>query len=212
MIPLAPFPRPLPPSLRAAFERLGSQDLASVEAACRQRLRIRPHLLMERVTLALCLSASHAHPSALVEWDEAVYRAERSGDWELLEGCLALMGHHHPREALSVLEALSVALPPMSHACLKADLLAGLGDEAAAEETVLQALAIPWQARPLTRERPPAYLPARTCARCDPGHQRALDPLLSLIPVTGVSGAQVGGTDGTEGQHGTLDPLALRVG
>lgn len=209
-------PSNLPCTLSALLESLGAHaaegGLATIEAACRIRLRTRPHLLLERVALALCLSASEQEDVALIEWDEAVHQAERLGDWEILEGCLALMGRQHPREALSVLEALSVELPPMTRAWLQANLLAELGEEAAAEETVLAALATPWRARSYVRERPPAYGRARVDARCDPGHQQAADPLLSWIPDGGISCPPEGGTDGTEGQHGTLDPLALRVG
>ncbi len=209
-------PSTLPASLRAILEQIGSHEseggLSLVEAACRQRLRARPHLLLERVALALALSASDQTDTALIEWDEAVFRAERRGDWEIVEGCLALMGRYHPREALSVLEALSVELPPMTRAWLKANLLAELGDEEAAEETVLTALAAPWRADFYVRERPPAYGSGRASGRCDPYHHPVRDPLLSLIPERGVPCAPEGGTDGPEGQHGTLDPLALRVG
>lgn len=213
MIPVASAPTTLPSSLRAVLEGLGARaaegGLAEVEAACRRRLRVRPHLLLERIALALCLSLSDQGEEALVAWDEAVHQAERTGDWELVEGCLALMGHHHPRSALSVLEALTVELPPMTRAWLKANLLAELGEEEAAERTVLGALASPWIARSYVRERPAAY---QSVARSDRGHHATPDPLLSWIPERGVSGAPEGGPDGTERQHGTLDPLALRVG
>jgi len=206
----------LPSTLCALLESVGTHaaagDLATVEAACRIRLRARPHLLLERVALALCLSTSDQGEVALLEWDEAVYQAERQGDWEILEGCLELMGRHHPREALSILERLTVELPPMTRAWLKADLEAELGDEAAAEETVRSALSMPWRAQSYVRERPPAYGQARVAARCDPGHQLTEEALVSLIPDRGVSCAPEGGTDGREGQYGTLDPLALRVG
>lgn len=201
---------PLRSSFHALLESAG--DLATLEATCRIRLRARPHLFMERVALALCLSAADRTETALVEWDEAVFQAEREGDWEILEGCLALMGRHHPREALSVLERLTVELPPMIRAWLKANLETELGDEAAAEKTVRSALSMPWRAQSHVRERPPAYGRARVGARCDPGHQLAEDALVSLIPDGGVPCAPEGGTDGTEGQYGTLDPLALRVG
>lgn len=209
-------PSLVPPSLRAVLEQVGAYaaegGLATVEATCRLRLRARPHLLMERVALALALSVSEERESALVEWDEAIFNAERLGDWEIVEGCLALMGRYHPREALSVLEATSVDLPPMTRAWLKANLLAELGEDEAAEETVLRAIATPWRAGCQVRERPPAYGNTRSTRRCDPHHHAEPKALLSWIPDKGVSCAPEGGTDGTEGQQGTLDPLALRVG
>lgn len=209
-------PHPLPTSLRAVLESVRAHaatgDLPAVETACRLRLRVRPYLLPERVALALCLSATDQTVAALLEWDEAIHQAERSADWEILAGCLAMMAGHHPREALTVLASLSGALPPVTRAWLKANMLADLGEATAAEETALAALATPWQAQAYVRERPPAYGSARLSARCDPGHQPGPDPLLTWIPDTGVSCALEGGTDGTEREQRTLDPLALRVG
>lgn len=216
MTPQDTSPSLLPASLRAVLEHVGAHaaagSLETMEAACRLRLRARPHLLPERVALALALSTSDQTEVALLEWDEAIFHAERLGDWEIVEGCLALMGRHHPQEALRVLEASSVDLPPMTRAWLQANLLAELGDEEAAEATVLRALRTPWRARFHVQERPPAYRSAPVSARCDPHHHASGDPLLSWIPDKGVSCAPEGGTDGTERQPGTLDPLALRVG
>lgn len=125
-------------------------QLGELEERCRARLRLRPHMLSERILLALCLSRARQDSVAVIEWDEAVYQAERLGDWEILEGCLLLMARHYPDEALSTLDHLSEAFAPITRAWLKANLLAELGREAEAERTVLQAISTPHrvQARP----------------------------------------------------------------
>lgn len=138
-------------SLQETLQAFAAEhQLDELEARCRRRLRIRPHLLSERILLALCLSRTRQDHVAVIEWDEAVYQAERLGDWEILEGCLQLMARHYPDAALSTLDHLSEAFAPMTRAWLKANLLDELGREAEAERTVLQAIATPHR----TRERP----------------------------------------------------------
>jgi hypothetical protein len=122
-----------------------SGQLDRLREVCRLRLRARPHLLGERLLLALCSEVT-APLEAIVAWDEVLYRAERSQEWEQVAGCLQVMGQRFPVEALSILDRVGPDLPDATRAHLQASFLRELDRLGEATRVESAAVEAPWEA------------------------------------------------------------------